>query len=65
MAQLPENIRKLVAEGVNQIWRDAKRREARMKWAKTLVSAVERSIGSKEAPEVARMELSRICNRGK
>lgn len=56
-APLPGDIRKLGVEGVNQIWRDAKLRGAGMKRAKTLVSAAEHSVGSKEAPEAARMEL--------
>ena len=56
-APLPEDIKKLGAEGVNLIWRNAKLRGAGMKRAKTLVSAAEHSIGSREAPEAARMEL--------
>ena len=61
-APLPEDIRKLGAEGVNQIWRDAKLRGAGMKRAKTLVSAAEHSVGSKEAPEAARIELRNLLN---
>ena len=60
VAPLPEDIRKLGVEGVNQIWRDAKLRGAGMKRAKTLVSAAEHSVGSKEAPEAARMELKNL-----
>ena len=56
-APLPEDIKKLGAEGVNLIWRNAKLRGAGMKRARTLVSAAEHSIGSREAPEAARMEL--------
>ena len=56
-APLPEDIVKLGTEGANQIWRDAKLRGAGMKRAKTLVTAAEHSVGSKEAPEAARMEL--------
>ena len=59
-APLPEDIVKLGAEGVNQIWKDAKLRGAGMKRAKTLVSAAEHSVGSKEAPEAARMELRNL-----
>ena len=62
MAPLPEDIRKLGAEAINQIWRDAKLRGAGMKRAKTLVSAAEHSIGSKEAPEAARMELKNLLS---
>ena len=61
-APLPEDIIKLGAEGVNQIWRDAKLRGAGMKRAKALVSAAEHSVGSKEAPEAARMELKNLLN---
>ena len=61
-APLPEDIIKLGAEGVNQIWRNAKLRGAGMKRAKTLVSAAEHSIGSKEAPEAARMELKNLLS---
>ena len=62
VAPLPEDIRTLGAEGVNQIWRDAKLRSAGMKRARTLVSAAEHSVGSKEAPEAARMELKNLLN---
>lgn len=61
-AQLPEDIGKFGVEGVNQIWRDAKLRGAGMKRAKTLVSAAEHSVGSKEAPEAARMELKNLLD---
>lgn len=56
-APLPEDIVKLGAEGVNQIWRHAKLRGAGIKRAKTLITAAGHSVGSKEAPEAARMEL--------
>ena len=62
IAPLPEDIKKLGAEGVNQIWRDAKLRGAGMKRAKSLVSAAEHSVGSKEAPEAARIELRHLLN---
>ena len=61
-APLPEDIRKLGVEGVNRIWRGAKLRGAGMKRAKTLVSAAEHSIGSKEAPEAARIDLRNLLN---
>lgn len=54
---LPNDIIKLEMEGVNQIWRDAKLRGVGMKRAKTLITAAEHSVGSKEAPEAARIEL--------
>ena len=56
-APLPVDIVKLGAEGVNKMWRDIKLRGAGLKRAKTLVNAAEHSVGSKEAPEAARMEL--------
>ena len=56
-APLPVDIVKLGAEGVNKLWRDIKLRGAGLKRAKTLVNAAEHSVGSKEAPEAARMEL--------
>ena len=62
VAPLPEDIRRLGAEGVNLIWRDAKLRGAGMKRAKTLVTAAEHSVGSKEAPEAARIELRNLLS---
>ena len=59
-APLPEDIKKLGVDGVNKIWRDAKLRGVGMKRAKTLVSAAEHSVGSKEGPEAARMELQNL-----
>lgn len=59
---LPEDIKKLGIEGVNQIWRGAKLRAAGLKRAKTLVSAAEHSVGSQEAPEAARMEIGNLLN---
>lgn len=56
-APLPADIVKLGVEGVNKMWRDIKLRGAGLKRAKTLVNAAEHSVGSKEAPEAARMEL--------
>lgn len=60
VASLPEDIKELGVEGVNKIWRDAKLRGVGMKRAKALVLAAEHSIGSKEAPEAARMELRNL-----
>ena len=62
VAPLPEDIRKLGVEGVNRIWRDAKLRGAGMKRAKTLVTAAEHSVGSKESPEAARIELKMLLH---
>ena len=56
-APLPEDIVKLGVEGVNRIWRDAKLIGVGLKRARTLVTAAEHSIGSREAQEAARIEL--------
>ena len=61
-APLPEDIRILGVNGVNQIWRNAKLRGTGMKRAKILVSAAEHSVGSKEASEAARIELKNLLN---
>ena len=45
---LPQDIIKLGAGGINQIWRDAKVRAAGMKRAKTLVEAAQDSVGIEE-----------------
>ena len=57
VAPLPEDIVKLGVDGVNRIWRDAKVRGVGMKRAKTLVTAAEHSVGSREAQEAARIEF--------
>lgn len=62
LAPLPSDIKKLGAEGVNKIWRDAKLRGAGQKRAKTLVTAAEHSVGSQEAPDSARIELMNLLN---
>lgn len=62
IAPLPVDIVTLGADGVNQIWRDAKLRSVGMERAKTLVSAAVRSIGSQEASECARLELRNLLN---
>lgn len=48
--------------GVNKIWRDAKLRGAGLKRAKTLIAAAEHSVGSREAPDSARMELKNLLS---
>ena len=58
VAPLPEDIVKLGVDGVNRIWRDAKLRGVGLKRAKTLVTAAEHSIGSREAREAARIEFN-------
>ena len=59
-APLPEDIVKLGVEGVNRIWRDAKLRGVGLKRARTLVTAAEHSIGSREAQSAARIELKTL-----
>ena len=56
-APLPADIEELGVDGVNQIWRDAKLKDAGLKRAKTLVEVAERSIGNTEAPGSARIEI--------
>ena len=56
-APLPADIKELGVDGVNQIWRDAKLKDAGLKRAKTLVEVAERSIGNTEAPGSARIEI--------
>ena len=56
-APLPEDIVKLGVDGVNRIWRDAKLRGVGLKRARTLVTAAEHSVGSREAQEATRIEL--------
>ena len=61
-APLPEDIVRLGVDGVNRIWRNARLRGAGMKRARTLVTAAEHSVGSKEAPEAARIELKNLLD---
>ena len=61
-APLPADIVKLGVDGINQIWREAKLRGSGLKRAKTLVSAAEHSIGSREAQESARIELGYLLD---
>lgn len=60
-AALPEDIRKLGAAGVNQIWRDAKLRGTGYSRALKIVSAAERSVGLTEGLETARMEIRMLA----
>jgi transposase len=54
-APLPQDILKIGAGGINQIWRDAKVRAAGIKRAQTLVEAAQNSVGL-EAGEAARLD---------
>ena len=55
-APLPEDIIKLGAEGINELWRKAKLRAAGIKRAKTLVEAAQGSVGL-SGGEAARLEI--------
>lgn len=61
-APLPQDIVALGAEGINQIWRDAKCRAVGMKRAKTLVEAAAHSVGGKQAGQAARMNLWQLLD---
>lgn len=61
-APLPCDIIVLGVDGVNQIWREEKLRGSGLKRAKTLVSAAEHSIGSREAQEAARIEMRNLLD---
>ena len=55
-APLPQDIIKLGAGGINEIWRKAKVRAAGIKRAQTLVEAAQNSVGL-EGGEAARLEI--------
>ncbi len=59
-APLPVDIKALGVDGILRIWREKKLRGAGEKRAKTLLSAAERSIGSQEAPDAARIEIQNL-----
>ena len=46
-APLPQDILRIGAGGIHQIWRDAKVRAAGLKRAQTLVEAAQNSVGLK------------------
>ena len=60
-APLPQDVLKLGAGGINQIWRDAKLRAAGIKRAQTLVEAARNSVGL-EAGDAARMDIWILVN---
>ncbi len=60
-APLPQDIIKLGAGGINQIWREAKVRAAGIKRATTLVEAAQNSVGL-EGGEAARLEIWVLVN---
>ena len=60
-APLPQDILKIGAGGINQIWREAKVRAAGIKRAQTLVEAAQNSVGL-EAGEAARLEIWILVN---
>jgi hypothetical protein len=53
-ACMPEDIMRLGAEGINQIWREAKFRAVGIKRATSLYEAVKESIGISEDADAAR-----------
>ncbi len=57
-ACLPEEVITLGAEGVNQIWRDAKLRAVGIKRATTLYEIAKQSIGLKKGTAAARYEMN-------
>lgn len=60
-APLPQDILRIGAGGINQIWREAKVRAAGIKRAQTLVEAAQNSVGL-EAGEAARLEIWVLVN---
>ena len=60
-APLPEDILRIGAGGINQIWRDGKVRRAGIKRAQTLVEAAQNSVGL-EAGESVRLEIWILVN---
>ena len=60
-APLPQDIIKLGAGGINQIWREAKVRAAGIKRATTLVEAAQNSVGL-DGGEAARLEIWILVN---
>ncbi len=60
-APLPQDILKIGAGGINQIWREAKVRAAGLKRAQTLIEAAQNSVGL-EAGEAARLEIWILVN---
>ena len=59
VAPLPADVLKLGAEGINQIWRNAKVRAAGIKRAETLVAAAARSTG-REGGEAVRRDIRQM-----
>ena len=62
-AALPEDIKKLGASGINQIWRDAKLRGMGHAKAYQILAAAERSIGRTEGLITAREEILWLIER--
>lgn len=56
-AALPEEVLRLGADGINQIWREAKLRGTGYGKALRLVSAAKHSVGQKEGLQSARKEI--------
>ena len=60
-APLPEDVIKLGAGGINELWRNEKLRAAGIKRAKTLVEAAQGSVGL-SGGEAARLEIWFLIN---
>lgn len=56
-AALPEDVIKLGASGINQLWRDAKLRGTGYEKAYQILSAAKHSVGMREGLETARDEI--------
>jgi transposase len=61
-APLPEDILKLGAEGINQLWREKKLRAVGSKRAGRLVEAAAKSVGLKEGMHAAKMEIEMLLD---
>lgn len=61
-APLPQDIKELGVDGINQIWREAKLRGVGAKRAERLVTAATHSIGNKQGLNTARLEIKNLLN---
>ncbi len=61
-APLPQDIKELGVDGINQIWREAKLRGVSAKRAERLVTAATHSIGNKQGLNTARLEIKNLLN---
>ena len=61
-APLPQDIKELGVDGINQIWREAKLRGVGAKRAERLITAATHSIGNKQGLNTARLEIKNLLN---